>query len=108
MVYQAPAIVLEAAACASSAKKIRESESRYLKRSPRCKALLVEAVRVNGQPRQRHIAFLARYQIDAIDRPDIRFLFWQRARSRLDQLGNRISPETRKKIEVTLARHVPL
>jgi hypothetical protein len=88
--------------------KIRESESRRnLKRSPRCKALLVEAVRINGQPRQRHIAFLASYKIDAIDEISTRALFWQRASARLDQLADRISPEMRKKTEVELARHVP-
>jgi hypothetical protein len=85
----------------------RESQSRYAKRSPRCKAILVEAVRINGQPRQRHIAFLASYKVDTIDQPGTRSLFWQRALSRLDQLDDRISPGTRKKIEAELARHVP-
>jgi hypothetical protein len=33
------------------------------------KAILVESVRVNGKPRQRHIAFLGSIAIDKIGKP---------------------------------------
>jgi hypothetical protein len=35
-------------------------------------------------------------------------VFWRRARTRLDRLGNRITPEDRAKIEAALARRVPV
>src|SRR6187431_523753 len=70
----------------------------------RVKAILVEAVRVDGKPRQRYIAFISSYEPERLGD---RFRFWREARQRLDRLDNRITPEDRVKIEAALARRVP-
>jgi hypothetical protein len=49
----------------------------------RLKAVLVESVRVDGQPRQKHITFLGSM---SIDRSDMR-RFWHAVTARFDQLG---------------------
>jgi hypothetical protein len=98
----------------------------------RCKAVLVESVRVNGKPRLKHIAFIASYQSPEARHewncrtrreyglppaeygnmtecrviPD-RIRFSRTARERLDRLANRITPEDRTKIEAALALQVP-
>ena len=71
----------------------------------RVKAILVEAVRIDGKPPQRHIAFISSYEPEGLRD---RFRFWRVARQCLDRLGNRITPEDRIKIEAELARRVPL
>ncbi|MET0707911.1 MAG: hypothetical protein ABWY82_13880 [Tardiphaga sp.] len=71
----------------------------------RVKAGLIEAVRIDGKPRQRHIALISSYEPEGLSD---RFRFWREARQRLDRLGNRITPEDRIKIETTLAQRVPL
>ncbi|MET4244615.1 hypothetical protein [Bradyrhizobium sp. RT10b] len=89
----------------------------------RCKAVLVESHRVNGKPRLQHVAFIGSYEPLWFDRRldpsyrDQKFAeqmsllersgFWRRARERLDRLGNRITPDDRRKIEVALALRVP-
>jgi hypothetical protein len=80
----------------------------------RCKAILVESIRVNGQPRQQHIAFIASYSPADLARPDsdwnlwTRRCFWKHARRRLNELSKQkqITPQQRKKIEADLARRV--
>ena len=72
----------------------------------RHKAILVESSRINGKPRLKHVAFIASYETGPLDLPT-RIGFWQRARQRLDQLDNRITPDDRRKIEAALARRVP-
>src|SRR4051794_24669147 len=72
----------------------------------RCRAVLVESVRVEGKPTQKYIAFLASYE------PGSRswgqpFRFWHDALGCLDRLGNRISLEDRHPIEAALAAWVP-
>lgn len=69
----------------------------------RIKAILVESARVDGKPRQRHVAFISSYEPDLSDR----FRFWRESRERLDRLGKRITPEDRTKIEAALAQRVP-
>jgi hypothetical protein len=101
----------------------------------RCKAVLVESVRVNGKPRLKHIAFIASYEspenrrawndrwgsgsqqvedanAEMMRNPECRVIpdrirFWRTARERLDRLANRITPEDRTKIEAALALQVP-
>jgi hypothetical protein len=100
----------------------------------RCKAILVESVRVNGKPRLKHIAFIASYQspearrvwnakthfqLGILGSPEVentdmtschvipdRFRFWRTARERLDRLSNQITSEDRIKIEAALALRV--
>jgi hypothetical protein len=70
----------------------------------RCTAVLVKSVRVDGEPRRKHIACIASYHppLDVSGR----MLFWRRARKRLDQIANWITAEDRVKIEAALASHV--
>jgi hypothetical protein len=51
-------------------------------------ASLVESVRVNGKPRQRHVAYLGSLRHES----DVHFRAWrwQEMRAKLDALGNRI------------------
>ena len=74
----------------------------------RHKAILVETVRVNGKPRQKHVAFIASY-VQGETPEEIehqRITFWRDARQRLDQLGNRITSADRVRIEAALAQRV--
>jgi hypothetical protein len=91
-------------------------------RSARLKAILVESARVNGKPRQRHIAFLGSIELD--DRRMItgdsdyarferrmstirKMHFWRDVLSRLKQLGdNRVRPEDHELIVASIATKV--
>jgi hypothetical protein len=84
----------------------------------RCRAILVESVRVDGKSKQRYIAFIASYEPDVLDRQHLpewqqrlrlgsQCRFWRDVGERLDRLGNGISPEVRHKIETALAAKVP-
>jgi hypothetical protein len=66
-------------------------------------AILAESVRIDGKPRQRHIAYLGGYyENDGIgDREE----FWKTVTAHLDRLG--LSPAERKKIEADIARKIP-
>jgi hypothetical protein len=68
----------------------------------RLKAILVESARVNGKPRQRHIAFLGSVSIGGRDLPRFRY----EVTTRLDQLSNRVSPEDRQRIAAAIAEKV--
>jgi hypothetical protein len=72
----------------------------------RC-AALVESVRIDGQPRQRHIAYLASIIGNKIDNVHRRRWFWDRVHDRLDRLGNRMTIEERRRIEKIVAAKVP-
>jgi hypothetical protein len=72
----------------------------------RVKAILVETVRTDGKPRQRHVAFIASYEANKLDQISTRSTFWRHARQRLDQIGNQITPADRSKIEAALAQRV--
>ena len=54
-------------------------------------AVLVESVRVDGKPRQKHIAFLGSIASDRLGNPGPHF--WFHVTSKLKRLGNRIGPE---------------
>ena len=68
-------------------------------------AVLVESVRIDGKPRQRHIAYLGSVHHD----PDVHYRawWWHHMTARLDALGNRLPPDERPKIEAALADKVP-
>jgi hypothetical protein len=76
-------------------------------RSSRIKAILVESVRIDGKPRQRHIAFLGSIGKDVTHRKEFRPCFWADVRYRLDQLGKQVTADDRAKIEAALAKRVP-
>ncbi len=72
---------------------------------PRLSAILVESVRIDGLPRQRHIACLA--SVRDIDNIERQLKFWESVTRKLDALGNRMTPAERAKIEAQIARKVP-
>jgi hypothetical protein len=75
-------------------------------RSARLKAVLVESVRVDGKPRQKHIAFLGSIASDAsIDDPT-GWRFWRDVTLKLDRLGNRVSADERERIIASIAAKV--
>jgi hypothetical protein len=68
-------------------------------------AILAETKRVNGQPRQRHLAYLG-----SISEGENKILiqrchFWDRVADRLDGLGGRV--KDREQIEAAIAKKVP-
>ena len=68
----------------------------------RLKASLVESIRIDGKPRQKHIAFLGSTSIDGGDRRR----FWYDVTTQLKRLGKRVSPADRKRIESALSKRV--
>jgi hypothetical protein len=75
-------------------------------RYKRMRALLIESVRVDGKPRQRHLAFLG--SVTYQDRNDVeeRWQFWRNADQALYRLGNRLSPIQRGEVEKALAERI--
>jgi hypothetical protein len=71
------------------------------------RAILVESTRVDGEPRQRHVAYLGSIH-DSVIKDDWRYRFWDDVTARLDALGHRkkITADDRTKIEAALARKV--
>jgi hypothetical protein len=59
---------------------------------------LIKAVRINGEPRQRHLAYLGSVQADRRDLPR----FWYNVIRKLDRC--RLSPEERKRITTAIAK----
>jgi hypothetical protein len=66
-------------------------------------AILVESVRVNGKPRQNHIAYLGSFSTRQAKIPAQRVYTWEHMLECLDRLSNRIAPKDRKKIEAVIA-----
>lgn len=69
-------------------------------------AQLVQSVRINGKPRQHHIAQLGGITESAMQIIAQRCYFWDHIDARLDGLGNQITPADRKKIETAIAEKV--
>jgi hypothetical protein len=70
-------------------------------------ASLVESVRVDGKPTQRHVAYLAGITDSGIEIAAQRAFFWQKATEQLDRLANRISKDDRARIEDLIEKRVP-
>ncbi len=69
-------------------------------------AVLIESVRVGGQPRQRFVAHLASYNEGDTRRARMQHVdFWRQAERRLNELS--IADGTRARIEAKLAERVP-
>jgi hypothetical protein len=77
------------------------------KQDVRWSAVLVEGKRVKGKPVQRHIAYLGGITESAIAILAQRCVFWRDIGQRLDQLGDRLSPENRQRVEAAIAARVP-
>jgi hypothetical protein len=71
-------------------------------------AILVEASRDNGKPKQEHVAYLGGITESAVTILAQRCFFWDDVTKRLDQLRNRIPPDERLRIENAVAERVPL
>ena len=69
-------------------------------------AVLVESERVNGKPRQNHIANLCGFTEYQIKHPAQQVRVWEHAIKTLDRLGNRITPEQRRQVEAALAKRI--
>jgi hypothetical protein len=69
----------------------------------RVRAILVEAVRIDGKPRQQHVAVLASFIEGRLD-VEVRREFWKAAEERLTIY---VHDDDRSRIEATLARRVP-
>jgi hypothetical protein len=68
--------------------------------------ILVENVRVDGRRRQKHVAYLAGFDERQIDgRPQCGL--WERITRKLDALGDRLTPEDRRRIEREIAAEIP-
>jgi len=74
--------------------------------SAKLRAILVESVRADGKPRQRHVAFLASIPRDQVSDDIARALFWDRTRQALDRLNKQITLEDRAHIEIAIAQRV--
>lgn len=69
-------------------------------------ATLVESRRVNGKPKQTHVAYLGSMTESGIEIPCWRGYFWEKVTAHLDRLGNRMTPDERKTIEAAIAEKV--
>jgi hypothetical protein len=70
-------------------------------------AIVVESVRTNGKPAQRHVAYLGDITDSAIEAVAQRAWFWDEVRRRLDRLADRMLPEDWKRTEGAVANKVP-
>ena len=70
-------------------------------------AAVVESVMVSGNPRQRQVALLASITESEIEIVHHRRYFWDAVHERLDQLGNRMSIDDRRRIEAAITYKVP-
>ena len=74
-------------------------------RSPLLTAVLVECRRVDGDPRQRVVAYLGGIREAYVDeRESAHRAFWEGVDDRLDALG--LDPETRAKVEASVEARV--
>jgi hypothetical protein len=70
------------------------------------RAILVENTRVDGKPRQKHIAYLVGFTESRIKIAVQRCHLWDTISARLDDLGNRITAADRERIEAAIAEKV--
>jgi hypothetical protein len=70
-------------------------------------AIIVENMRIDGKPRQLHVAYLAGFTESAINHEAQRCYLWDHISERLDQLANQMTTATRERIEAAVANKVP-
>ena len=70
-------------------------------------AVVVESVLVDGNPRQRQVALLASITESEIEIVHHRRYFWDAVHERLDQLGDHMSIDDRRRIEAAITHKVP-
>ena len=69
--------------------------------------VVVESVMVGGKPHQRQVALLASITESETEIVHHRRYFWDAVHERLDQLGNRMSIDDRRRIEAAITHKVP-
>ena len=69
------------------------------------RAVLVEAVRVDGRPVPRHIGYVGSIGDEEIKDPQKRLWFWERVLQKLDEV--QVPTGLRAKLIAALARKVP-
>jgi hypothetical protein len=79
----------------------------YKRREVSFRAVLAETKRVNGVPRQRHIAYLGSITEEYTQVLAQRCYFWDKVTTKLKALSWRIPPATMPKLEAALAVKVP-
>jgi len=71
-------------------------------------AALTETTRIDGKPRQRHVAYLGSFTEHGIKSMHQRCLFWDRVNERLQAVSNRLTEEQRNRIVAEIASRVPV
>jgi hypothetical protein len=69
-------------------------------------AILCESKRVDGKPRQQHVAYVVGFDESLTKVPIQQVYVWERAREKLNAIGNRLAPAERKRIEASLAEKI--
>jgi hypothetical protein len=87
-------------------RKRRTAEFGFGKSDVHWAAVIVENIRVNGKPTQRHVAYLAGFTESAVAIPAQQRFLWERIETRFDRLGNRISPDDRRRIKAALSEKI--
>ena len=90
-----------------SRKHIRPQFGRHGAADVRWTAVVAETRRVDGKPRQRHVAYLGSITERGMQIDLPRCNFWDRVAARLDALGNQITATDRNRIEAAIADKVP-
>lgn len=70
-------------------------------------AILCRSTRVNGKPKQTHVAYLGGITKADTKSVERRVEFWDKAMGLLDGLAEKLSSKERRKIEAVLAARVP-
>ena len=70
-------------------------------------AILVKSRRVDGKPRQQHIACIASFTESAVESDMQRCYIWETVDMKLHGLNNRITQADREQIEAVIAAKVP-
>ena len=71
------------------------------------RAILVEAVRIDGKPRQRHVAHLVGFTESRAQTAHRRVNLWDEISERLDKLGEGITDRDRDKVEAAVTIKLP-
>src|SRR5262245_19002184 len=70
------------------------------------RAILVESVRINGKPRQRHVAYLVGFTEKQLKLPVQRVYIWETVEERLANLSNRVDAKSRESIVSSIAAKI--
>ena len=80
--------------------------ARYGKPDVHWRAILVESARIDGKPRQRHLAYLVGFTEARAKHRTQQMDLWDTVAQKLDALGNRVLHKDRKRIEAAIAAKI--